>query len=70
MIRAWMEEPRVRFLSLPQRERRDVKSGFEVEGNGYREGGGFEMKGRSRESTHEERLVLNFHLGFIHEMKR
>lgn len=64
-----MAEPRVRFLSLPQRERREVKSvwlrrGFEVEGNGYWAGGGL------REFSHEGRLVLNFNLGFIHEIKR
>lgn len=78
MIWAWMEEPRVKFLSLPQRERREVKCawlkrGFEVEGNGYWEVGGFiKLKGRLRESksSHEGRLVFNFHLDFIHEMKR
>lgn len=75
MIRAWMEEPRVRFRSLPQRVRRDVKSAwlrrdFVVEGNRYWECGGFMLKGRFRESTHEGRLVFNFDLDFIHEMNR
>jgi hypothetical protein len=70
-----MEEPRVRFRFDPQRERREVKSawlrrGFEVAGNGYWEVGCFMLKGRFRESTHGGRLEFNFHLGFIHEMKK
>jgi len=40
MIRAWMEEPRLRFPSLPQSARRELKSAwlrtdFEVVGNGF-----------------------------------
>jgi hypothetical protein len=47
-----------------------LRRGFEVAGNGYWEVGCFMVKGRFRESTHGGRLEFNFHLGFIHEMKK
>lgn len=56
-----------------QTERRELKSAwlradFEVAGNGFWEVGGFfMMEGIMRESIHEGRWALNFHLDFIHE---
>lgn len=40
MMRAWMEEPRLRLPFVPQSERRELMCGwlrteFEVEGNGF-----------------------------------
>jgi len=58
MIRAWMEEPRLRFPSPPQTERRELKcvwsrTDFEVVRNGFLKVGAFMVKGIFRESSHE-----------------